>query len=683
MTPFTNPSRNDGLVLRHWKMTSNSVPDEIKKKGPLERPEPAVEEDYPFKRYNVKVKVPEYTDAEYEQELKSDTWSKEETDYLMELCREFDLRWILITDRYEYQPASIPPIDGNESTTLIPAPQPRTMEDLKSRYYTVAAKCLAIARPPANMTTAEFELYEKMRKFDPVRETSRKKIADSLMRRTVEEVEEESFLLGELKRIVEREEIMLSERRELYARLDAPQSSGNVSQYHNSAGISQLMQTLLNADKNKRKRSMGPGEVGVGGMSSPATAHPNSHLPARGDHDAGPSTKQKQPSISHPTAPKPLSSTDQIKYGVSYPPDRITSGVQFRSDRATKLTQAKSQVQTNKLQAALTELGLPPRLTMPTEKVVSLFERLVTQLQTLLDVRKVSERLDGEIKVLEAMVKDKERKARGESKDETEAKGKEAANKDGDDVVMANGDARDESVDQGNKEGDTSRDANMDDADAGNVEGDTTNNNAEADAEEDGSRLQAERETQDADEAGNEEADESDDEEDVEADEDAAVSENSPEAAAEDEQESADGEAEVDEDADDAEIEEDEDSQQIAADQSDDDQESEDNQEDDDAEAEAEIDEDAEQSDDGDAEVEAEGQDSDANDEEQDEGDGDEDGEDQDEEEDDDNDEQEPALDPEKGPVAAATRQHKRSASVMSGGSKGSGRGSVKRGRKS
>jgi DNA methyltransferase 1-associated protein 1 len=695
MTPFTNPSRTDGLVLKHWKMTSDTVADDIKKKGPLERPEPAAEEEYPFKKYNVKVTVPEYTVEQYEEHLKSESWTKEETDYLMGLCLDYDLRWILITDRYEYQSSSIPATDAEGDTALIPAPQIRTMEDLKARYYTVAAKCLAISRPPANMTTAEFELYEKMRKFDPVRESTRKTIADSLMRRTIEEVNEEKFLLSELKRIVESEELLLSERRELYARLDAPQSSGNVSQYHNSAGISQLMQTLLNADKNKKRRSLLPGEGG--GMSSPATAHPNAHLPNRGDHDGGPSMKQKQPSISHPPATKRLSPADEAKYGVSHPHDRLTSGVQFRSDRAIKFTQAKSQAQTQKLQAALTELGLPPRLTMPTDKVVAMFERLIGSLHLLLEVRKVSERVESEAKVIENMIREREKKARRDAGIEEEEETVEGEGA-GEDVVMGN--EGEESVDQGNENeesGEIDGDVKMEDGDRENeeevegVEGeDGENEEGDVEAEEDESRIQGNVVAEEGDEVENEEGDgdenenENDDDAEVEVDIDAEDDEDDAEEEADQDNDSG---AELEEQENDPEADDDAGSPEVQLDEEEEEEDQEsgedqDNENENEVEnqgSEAGIDEELDELGEQDQEQESGNSEAEDQDQDQDQEDGEEaeaEADDQAEEE-----EHEPALDPDKGPLAAATRQYKRSVSVMSGASRGSGR-SVKRGRK-
>ena len=47
------------------------------------------------------------------------TWSREETDQLFELCQRFDLRFIVIADRF---------------------PTARSVEDLKSRYYSGTSK---------------------------------------------------------------------------------------------------------------------------------------------------------------------------------------------------------------------------------------------------------------------------------------------------------------------------------------------------------------------------------------------------------------------------------------------------------------------------------------------------------------------------------------------------------------
>ena len=64
--------------------------------------------------------VPTYTDNEYNQHLKAEGWSREETDHLMDLARRFDLRFIIMADRYDVQ--------------KFPK---RSVEDIKDRYYKI------------------------------------------------------------------------------------------------------------------------------------------------------------------------------------------------------------------------------------------------------------------------------------------------------------------------------------------------------------------------------------------------------------------------------------------------------------------------------------------------------------------------------------------------------------------
>ena len=220
----------------------------------------ANQQAYLWGKYHTKITGPEYTTEQYDAHLQSTDWSKEETDYLVELCLDYDLRWILIADRYDFQPKETRS-DGDAMAITVTA-KPRSMEDMKARYYDVSAKMMIIHHPLATMSSAEFDLYEKMTKFEPRREATRKQLAEALSARSYDEVKEEEILLGELKRIVSNEEKFLQERKELYARLDHPTAQGSVDMYKSSAGLVQLMQTLLSQDKIKKRRSlMGPGDA--------------------------------------------------------------------------------------------------------------------------------------------------------------------------------------------------------------------------------------------------------------------------------------------------------------------------------------------------------------------------------------------------------------------------------------
>ncbi|KAL4873201.1 hypothetical protein BDV12DRAFT_98595 [Aspergillus spectabilis] len=434
-TPFSNSARSDDLVLRHWKrqVESTNLPaiegadtegDQMKDEQGAPKP---AEQEYPFAKYNIKAQLPHrYTTDEYNRHLRSEEWSREETDYLMDLVEEYDLRWVVIADRYDFQPQ---PVENTEtSTALVPSKRYRTMEQMKSRYYFVAASMLALEHPPSEMSETEFDLHEKMMKFDAERERHRKELAALQLNRTADEVREESILLEELKRITANEQDFVIERRELYSRLDIPITVSNTTNYHNSQGLSHLLQTLLQADKSKKRRSLlGPeGIVPTPGGQTPITNAPGSARDSsRADTpNGGPAQPPTKKAVAAAAAAnkeaaqqalRTLTPAEESRYGVQHH-DRLAPGVQFRSDRAQKLTQAKSHVQTQKLAAALAELEIPLRLVMPTERVVKDFEKLIHSVNLLLDARKVGEKVDSEIRVLESAREERERKAR-ESRD--------------------------------------------------------------------------------------------------------------------------------------------------------------------------------------------------------------------------------------------------------------------------
>ncbi|KAA8649104.1 hypothetical protein EYZ11_000653 [Aspergillus tanneri] len=430
LTPFSNDARSDGLILRHWQRQQETAKPAAQDESEMEidgqmqeegAPKPA-DQQYAFAKYNIKPRVANrYTDEEYNRHLKSDDWSRKETDYLMDLVEEYDLRWMVIADRYDYQPH---PVDGEtNASALVPAKQCRTMEQMKARYYFVAASMLALEHPPSEMSEAEFELHEKMMKFDADRERARKDLASLQLNRTADEVREESILLEELKRITANEQEFLAERRELYARLEVPISVGNTTMYQSSQGLSQLLQTLLQADKSKKRRTiLGPeGTVPSPAGQTPApnaagaresrADTPSSVAPAPTNKKAAAAAAAAAANKDMQQAVKTLTPAEEARYGVQHH-ERLAPSVQFRSDRAQKLTQAKSNVQTQKLAAALAELEIPLRLVMPTERVCKEFEKLIHSVNLLLDARKAAEKVDSEIRVLEATREERERRAR-------------------------------------------------------------------------------------------------------------------------------------------------------------------------------------------------------------------------------------------------------------------------------
>ncbi|XP_057657784.1 DNA methyltransferase 1-associated protein 1 [Diorhabda carinulata] len=151
--PFTNPARSDNATFYHWRRPS----DEPK--------------EYPFAKFNKKVDIPKYTDQEYNLHIKCEGWTKEETDHLMDLAERFDLRFLVMADRYDKQ-----------------FPK-RSVEDLKQRYYKICGILYKL--------NGDKKVYT----YDADHERRRKEQLKKLYERKPEQIEEEQFLLGELKKI--------------------------------------------------------------------------------------------------------------------------------------------------------------------------------------------------------------------------------------------------------------------------------------------------------------------------------------------------------------------------------------------------------------------------------------------------------------------------------------------------
>eukprot|EP00826_Nyctotherus_ovalis_P049573 TRINITY_DN6005_c0_g3_i1.p1 TRINITY_DN6005_c0_g3~~TRINITY_DN6005_c0_g3_i1.p1 ORF type:complete len:541 (+),score=206.40 TRINITY_DN6005_c0_g3_i1:109-1731(+) len=132
-TKFVNPARSDNLELYHWQK------------------ETEIDQSYPYAKLNKKVDLVKYTDEEYKTLIDplDSGWTKEETDRLWDLCERYDLRFIVVQDRFNMGTA-----------------QKRSIEELKTRYYSVARMLLEnrgdvnhpVVRRPYN---AEYELRRK------------------------------------------------------------------------------------------------------------------------------------------------------------------------------------------------------------------------------------------------------------------------------------------------------------------------------------------------------------------------------------------------------------------------------------------------------------------------------------------------------------------------------------------
>ncbi|KAF9918492.1 swr complex subunit, partial [Modicella reniformis] len=78
---------DDDLILHHWEKT---------------RTDP--NEEYRFYKFNKAINLNEFSAEEYKTYLQDPDWTLKETNYLWDLCRRFDLRWVVIQDRYQWPP---------------------------------------------------------------------------------------------------------------------------------------------------------------------------------------------------------------------------------------------------------------------------------------------------------------------------------------------------------------------------------------------------------------------------------------------------------------------------------------------------------------------------------------------------------------------------------------------------
>lgn len=431
MRPFQNSARQDAsLILRHWRRKGEKGEGQGQGEATMEGNEQLGEdkiEDSLFSKYNVQVSVPQYSEDQYRQSLRNEDWTKEETDYLLDLAQTFDLRWPLIWDRYEWNPPAtngVADADGDESKAIVPAVEPRSMEDLKARYYEVASKMMAAQKPVQYMTQPEFALHELMAHFNPTQEKLRKDFALHALTRSREEAREEESLLLEIKRIMARSERFNEERRELYNRLDYPRADTDISTFKSSAGLQTLLQNMMSADKSKKRKSLMAGDgvspsgpIAVQGAAQDSSRRESTAASTGHRDSTGPTptpTATNAPATNSKKGPpqqqerRKLTTQEEVIYGVTHH-DRLGSGPTFRTEKINKLFTHKSNQQQIRITNALNELDVPSKLVMPTAATTHQYELLLGAVNSLLDARKVSDKIDAEIKVEQSKKAEREK----------------------------------------------------------------------------------------------------------------------------------------------------------------------------------------------------------------------------------------------------------------------------------
>lgn len=102
--------------------------------------------------------------------------------------------------------------------------------------------------------------------------------------------------------------------------------------------------------------------------------------------------------------PAELSKADMQRFGVVQSQDKLPSGVTFASDKLSKPRIAKSTIQTEKIATILGYAQVPELIALPTPAVVEMFEGIMGKVHALLDLRKLKDKEEQEVKVREAEV---------------------------------------------------------------------------------------------------------------------------------------------------------------------------------------------------------------------------------------------------------------------------------------
>lgn len=109
--------------------------------------------------------VMEYSQYEYDLYLADPSWTADETAYLFDMLRTYDLRFIVVADRYEYLEPRPPGQSRSRSVEVSTRlPDKAHVKDIKDRYYTVCRRLIrtrAASDPVAQQQQIQLHAFDK------------------------------------------------------------------------------------------------------------------------------------------------------------------------------------------------------------------------------------------------------------------------------------------------------------------------------------------------------------------------------------------------------------------------------------------------------------------------------------------------------------------------------------------
>ncbi|KNE98980.1 hypothetical protein PSTG_07824 [Puccinia striiformis f. sp. tritici PST-78] len=383
--PIENPARKDGLKLKHWVRTDD-------------------QQVYRFARYNTTSNVFSYTTEEYYHLLRDDHWTKAETDYLFDLLNTYDLRFPVVHDRYEF--------GGSHE---------RSLDDLKARYYSICQNLIP-HRPNllnSSSSTTTTHLIEDPHKkqliqsyhFDKQREIERKKHVKSLLNRSSTQLKEEEFIYIETRRLEQNLLKKLKNRDELMKVIGGFQHHFlNEMKFwpivEPSPTTLQLSrQAIINSHLNSANNLLLAQQQTESGSRVATNPVDKRHLTTTDDVP----NDEEMMSMGYPsrgTDPQIALANDKkhcIHRSDSQPIQ--TGHCRTVGLRSTRITLPKTVAASTRISSVLSEMQipnllayLPKPLIMPTRQNVESYERLILATNQLIDLRRIADRVDNDLK---------------------------------------------------------------------------------------------------------------------------------------------------------------------------------------------------------------------------------------------------------------------------------------------
>ncbi|KAI2511838.1 SANT/Myb-like domain of DAMP1 [Fragilaria crotonensis] len=339
--PFTTSARNDKHEFRHWVRAGVEYLD------------------YPYARFDIHLDPVQYTDDEYQKYLHDDTWTKSDTDKLMDMARIFELRWAVIYDRW--------------CGTFTEGANHRKIEDLQHRYYSVAAT-LSQARITKEAAAEVSALLSV-----PNADTSEPHLLETAAARAIAtaEPQHQPFIPNTGTGTSNKMVFDLAKERERRAYLEQIWNRTKAEEEEEVA----LRKELKMIEQQLRKLKKSGGHILVGPQQgSQHQSRPVSPMPMPTSVE-GVALLDKAFSS---TAPTPMAETPYLQSGRLAPP---ATGGPLGINKTTL----------KRMETVLEELKIAKRLLVPTKRICDVYDSVRKDVLTLLTLQKVLLQKEGQL----------------------------------------------------------------------------------------------------------------------------------------------------------------------------------------------------------------------------------------------------------------------------------------------